>query len=174
MHRLNHQELHKLLRQAGTEHEAFTSLKARAYHTSSIGQKLADMISHLFGSMWFLALNSMWFIVWLTINLGWLPGVEPFDPYPFGLLTTAVSLEAIILSIFVLISQNKASRISEIREELDLKIDVITEREITKILDLAAQLAAKQGIDVHNDKELMLMLKNVNPDTLQKQIEKEV
>jgi uncharacterized membrane protein len=66
-------------------------------------------MTNTLGSIWFLSLKVIWFITWILVNIGAIPGVSSFDPFPLVLLTTVVSLEAIILAIFVLISQNRAS-----------------------------------------------------------------
>src|SRR5436190_2679365 len=67
--------------------------------------RMADTITDFSGSMWFVYVHAVWFAVWIAINLGW-TRLKPFDPFPFGLLTMIVSLEAIFLATFVLISQN--------------------------------------------------------------------
>ena len=81
-------------------------------------------------------LHAVWFIVWITINLRWIPGVKPFDPFPFGLLTMIVSLEAIFLSTFVLVSQNRMTVLADKRADLDLQINLLSEYEVTRILTL--------------------------------------
>lgn len=126
------------------------------------------------GSMWFLMLNAAWFVVWILINTGVLPLVAPFDPYPFGLLTMVVSLEAIILAIFVLISQNRGEKIDEIRDEVDLQVDMIAEREITKILELLTRVAEKNGIDLSKDVELHDMLRPTNTEKIEKTLEEQI
>jgi len=127
-----------------------------------------------FGNTKFLFVNVLFFSIWLIINIGVIELIEPFDPYPFGLLTTIVSLEAIILSIFVLISQNRAAKIDDLREEIDLQVDIITESEITKLMQLMVLLLRKNGIDVSNDEKLKEMLKPFNENKLEKSLEKQV
>jgi uncharacterized membrane protein len=95
-------------------------------------------------------------------------------PYPFNLLTTAVSLEAIFLAISVLISQNRSARVDDIREELHLQINLIAEKEITKIMKMTAMLLEKHGVDVSNDPELKKLLKPVIESELEKKLEKEI
>jgi len=89
-------------------------------------------------------------------------------------LTTIVSLEAIILSIFVLISQNRGSKIDDLREEIDLQVDIITESEVTKLLLLVVRLLQKNGVDISSDKELEEMLKPINEAKIEKSLEKQV
>ena len=101
-------------------------------------------------------------------------GVPIFDPYPFILLITIVSLEAIFLSTMVLISQNRAANIDRLRSEVDLQINMIAEQEITKILSLLSLLAEKQGINVKEDPELQKMLKRVDLRSIEKKIEQQL
>lgn len=150
------------------------TLKARANEKSGLAERLADQMTLGFGSMAFLTINCIWFLVWMVINLGWIPAIPAFDPFPFGLLTMIVSLEAIILAIIVLISQNRAARIADLREEVALQVEEISEQEVTKILELLVQLLDRQGVDVATDKELQTMLRPTDTDRLTEALEKEV
>lgn len=150
------------------------SFKLKADEKRTASEKFADWMTENVGSMKFLTLNVIWFAVWIMLNLGMIPGVVPFDPFPFGLLTMIVSLEAIILAIFVLISQNRAEKIDEIRQEVDLQVDMITEEEITKLLKLVTLLLAKQGIDLSDDAELQEMLTPTNVGKLESILEQQI
>ncbi len=154
--------------------KAIRSLKAKADETRSSAARVADWMSATFGSVWFLALNVIWFAVWITLNAGLIPGIEPFDPFPYGLLTTIVSLEAIVLAIFVLISQNRAEKVAELREEIDLQVDLITEEELTKLLEMVCLLLDKAGIDYSGDTELEAMLAPTNIEKLQTILEGQI
>ena len=127
-----------------------------------------------FGSMSFLIANAVWFAVWIAANVGLVPGLSVFDPFPFGLLTMIVSLEAIILAIVVLISQNRSARIADLREEVALQVEEISEQEITKLLELMVMLLEKQGVDVGKDEELRAMLQATDTESLTERLEKEV
>lgn len=146
---------------------------ARALANRSFVEKIADSISSDVGSIPFLVINGLWFTVWIILNIEAIPGIEPFDPYPFGLLTMIVSLEAIILSIFVLLSQNRAARVAEIREELDLQVNLIAEKEITKVLEVVADIREKVGIK-KEDPELIKMLERIDTSYIQRSIEKQI
>ena len=150
------------------------SLKRRADLRRTRFEWLADQMTNGFGSMPFLIANAVWFVVWIAANLGLIPGVPVFDPFPFGLLTMVVSLEAIILAIVVLISQNRAARIADLREEVALQVEEISEREITKVLALVALLLQQGGIDVSQDDELRAMLQATDTEGLTAQLEQEV
>ncbi len=117
-------------------------------------EKVADFLTAYFGNVWFLILNALWFIFWIPANLGMIPGVPVFDPFPFGFLTTTVSLEAIFLAVVVLISQNREQSIADMREEIDLQIDVASEKKITKLLNMVDQIHDHLGIERIEDEEL--------------------
>ncbi|OGE81576.1 MAG: hypothetical protein A3H72_03125 [Candidatus Doudnabacteria bacterium RIFCSPLOWO2_02_FULL_48_8] len=150
------------------------SYKAKADAKRTFAEKLADQMTGSFGSMTFLVLNVIFFTVWLLINTGRIAGAEIFDPFPFVLLTMVVSLEAIFLAIFVLISQNRAAKIEDIREEVELQINIIAEKEVTKLMKMVALLLEKHGIDLQEDQELQKMLKTVSATELEKRLEKEI
>lgn len=95
-------------------------------------QRVADWISWFSGSMQFLLLNAVWFVVWIAINTMPL-GVPQFDPYPFGLLTMIVSLEAIFLSCFVLISQNRQAEKDRVRADIEYEVNIKAELEIAHL-----------------------------------------
>ena len=98
------------------------------------------------GSSGFVAAHVIFFTVWITLNVGIVPSVAIFDPYPFSFLTLVVSLEAIFLSIFVLMSQNRAAWLADRRAHLDLQIDLLAERELTAMLHMLRALCAKQKV----------------------------
>jgi uncharacterized membrane protein len=150
------------------------SFEAKANNSRTLSERIADHLTLSLGSMTFLIINTVWFVVWITINIGLIPQLPIFDPFPFGLLTMVVSLEAIFLSIIVLISQNRGSKIDDIRDEIGLQITTIAEEEITKIMELQVMLLNKQGIDVSNDKELQLMLKPTDKARIEVELEKQL
>lgn len=136
--------------------------------------RIADVITRFSGSMAFLYVHIVWFAVWILMNLGW-AGTQPFDPFPFGLLTMIVSLEAIVLSTFVLISQNRLSEMSDRRADLDLQVNLLAEYEITKILCIVDAIADHLGLDAGNDVELEDLKKHISPHAvLRKMDEPEV
>ena len=110
--------------------------------------KAADKITSFAGTMSFVYLHSFWFGLWVLINLGVLGAGLEFDKFPFGLLTLIVSLEAIFLSTFVMISQNRQANAAEVRSELDYQTDVKAEKEIDIIMKTLQRLAEKQGVKV--------------------------
>ena len=131
------------------------------------------MTTH-FGSFTFLLLNLFFFLAWLAVNTNQIEGITAFDPFPFNLLTTFVSLEAIVLAIFVLISQNRNSKIDDLREETHLQLDIISEQEITKLMRMIALLLEKEGIDLSEDPELKKMILPVNEEEIEEKLKKEI
>ena len=114
--------------------------------------KAADTITAFSGSMLFVYIHSILFFVWIVLNVSatesWIPFLpHNFDPFPFGLLTMAVSLEAIFLATFVLISQNRQAEKADLRAELDYKVNVKAEREVeeiqTKLNEILTQINKK-------------------------------
>ncbi len=124
--------------------------------------KSADALTAFSGNMIFVYLHTLWFGLWIVINLGWLP-VKPFDPFPFGLLTMIVSLEAIFLSTFVLISQNRAGAVADKRADLDLQINLLAEHEITRLVILMDAIADHLGVEVGRNPALNELEKDVAP-----------
>ncbi len=150
------------------------SFEAKSKTNRTYPEKVADLITSRLGSMPFLLINATWFSIWITINVGLIPIIPPFDPFPFGLLTMIVSLEAIFLAIVVLISQNRTAKIDNLREEIDLQINTISEEEITKMMELQILLLKKNGIDVSNDNELQEMLEPLDSEEIEKSLEKQI
>lgn len=150
------------------------SLKARANAKRTLFERFADFMTSAFGSMPFLLANVIWFLVWIIINLNLIPAIPAFDPFPFGLLTMIVSLEAIVLAIVVLISQNRDARIAELREEVDLQIDILAEHELTKLSQLVILLLEKEQIEYPKDAELETVLQPTDAEKMEKLIEDEV
>lgn len=150
------------------------SFEGRLGGNKTRSENIADYFSNLFGSVKFLFLSLILFAVWILWNLGWIPGLPIFDPFPFNLLTMAVSLEAIFLSLFVLMSQNREMKIDKLRSEVDLQINMIAEQEITKILSLLTLLLEKNGIDFKNDPEIQKMLKRIDMWHIEKKISEQL
>jgi uncharacterized membrane protein len=125
---------------------------------------LANLITSFSGSMLYVWLHVIWFGAWIAWNLGAF-GLEPFDEFPFGLLTMIVSLEAIFLATFVLISQNQQALRADRRAKVDLQVDVIAEREITKLIELVAEVHNEVCGHREHDPDLSQMMR---PTALEK------
>ena len=147
--------------------------EAKELKKRSWSLRLADRLTSVFGSFGFLTLNVLLFVFWVLANIGYIPDVPVFDPFPFPLMTTIVSLEAIILTLIVLMSQNRSSFISSLREEIDMQVNLTAEREITKILQIIGQIAQKQGIKIE-DKDYDEMIKDIEVSYIERKLEKQL
>jgi uncharacterized membrane protein len=152
----------------------FRSIKAKADSKRTTTERIADWMTSSFGSMGFLFFNLAVFIVWIVINTNQIEAIPAFDPFPFSLLTTIVSLQAIILAIFVLISQNRNSKVDDLREETHLQINLISEKEITKVMKMIAILLERQGVDLSQDPELKKLLKPISEEEIEKKLQREI
>lgn len=136
----------------------------------TLKERVADAITRVSGSLLFVFAHVVWFTVWVAANLSFF-GIKPFDPFPFGLLTTIVSLEAIFLSTFVLVSQNRQAAIADRRAQLDLQINLLAEREVTRLLKLQDAIAKHLGVDECDREELRELEQDVDPEALLTKIE---
>ncbi|MDP3729196.1 MAG: DUF1003 domain-containing protein [bacterium] len=150
------------------------SFEARFNRQRSFVERIADFLSVIFGSFTFAMCNIVFFGVWVFWNKGLIPGLVPFDPFPFGLLTTIVSLEAIFLAIFVLINQNRSANIDRLRSEVDLQVNLTTEQEVTKVLSLLKIFFERNGISLENDPELQGMLRQIDTLEIERKLEKDL
>lgn len=106
----------------------------------SWGEQLSDKLTQLSGNIKFVYASLAWFAIWIILNTGIIPGVQAFDPFPFGLLTMIVSLEAIFLSLFVLISQNRQAERDRIRNDIEYDVNLKAEVEIRALMKQVEEL----------------------------------
>jgi uncharacterized membrane protein len=128
-------------------------------------ERLAETITRFTGSMRMVYLHVVVVIGWIAINIGAIPGVRPFDP-SFVIMATWASVEAIFLSTFVLISQNRSARVAARRADLDLQISLLAEHEVTRILTLLSSAAEKLGVEGTRDPELAELKRDVAPEAV--------
>lgn len=140
---------------------------AVAHRTTS--DRIAEFVARFCGSITFVWIHAVLFTAWILWNV--VPGLPHFDPYPFTFLTLCVSLEAIFLSSFILISQNYEMRITERRNQLDLQINLLAEQENTKMLQLLDRMAQKMGLYNEDDPEIEVLEQATRPETLARQID---
>lgn len=148
---------------------AMRRLEEAALSRRTAADRAAAAIARFCGSMTFVWIHLVLFAAWLGYNT--LPGFEHFDPYPFTFLTLVVSLEAIFLATFILISQNYDMRITERRNQLDLQINLLAEQENTKMLQMLERIAKKVGVHVADDPQVRALEEATRPETLARQIE---
>jgi uncharacterized membrane protein len=149
--------------------ETITRLEEQARAQRTPTDRLAEKIAGFCGSMRFVWVHVVWFGAWILSNV--IPGIPHVDPFPFTFLTLIVSLEAIFLSTFILISQNVDSRISERRSHLDLQLNLLSEQENTKMIILLNAIAEKVGADLTQDPHLQALSEETEPERLVEQIE---
>jgi uncharacterized membrane protein len=134
-------------------------------------ERLADAITRFTGSMTFVFIHLHGFGFWIVANAGYIPGVRPWDP-EFVMLAMIASVEAIFLSTFVLISQNRMAAVADKRADLDLQISLLTEHELTKLAGLIAEMGARLGVSTEGDPELDEIKSDVAPEAVLERIEK--
>lgn len=139
---------------------------ARAERTES--DLVAQGIARFCGSMTFVWVHVIWFSLWILLNL--IPGIKHIDPFPFTFLTLVVSLEAIFLSTFILISQNQDAKISERRNHLDLQINLLSEQENTRMLVMLQAIARKVGAQTKELPDIESLREDTQPEKLALQI----
>jgi uncharacterized membrane protein len=153
-------------------HHAFRALKAQHAAGMSPFERLATRLTVVAGSTPFLVLHLAWFAGWIGWNAT--AGPRAFDPFPYGLLTMVVSLEAIVLSIFVLMTQNRESAITEVREEVTLAVNLRVEEEVTKVLELVAGLYGRLGYEVAEDPALAEMLQPLDAAEIERDLVEQI
>jgi uncharacterized membrane protein len=133
-------------------------------------EQVAELITRFTGSMTFVYLHLGLYSAWILANLGLIPGVPKFDP-SFVMLAMEASVEAIFLSTFVLISQNRMAAAADKRADLDLQISLLTEHELTKLSEVVLAIAERFDIKVNTDPELQEVRKDIDPGSVLDEIE---
>jgi uncharacterized membrane protein len=131
-------------------------LERTALERRTLSERIGDAIATQAGRMWFIVAHIAWFAVWLLFNRN--PhSATTFDPFPFSLLTTIVSLESIFLSLFILMSQNRSGLQADQRNHLDLQINLLSEDENTKILQMLQAICKHHKLPIAGDPEIKAM-----------------
>ena len=149
---------------------AVSAIEHEALAARSCGQRLGDLIARSAGQMWFIVGHSVWFGVWIVLNCGAVAGMRPFDPFPFQFLTFVVSLEAIFLSLFILMSQSRSSSQADARAHLDLQINLLSEQESTKMLQMLRSLCRHHGLTDAIDPEVEHLEQSIEPEDLLREL----
>lgn len=148
---------------------AMHQLEEAAMAKRTVADRVAAAIARFCGSITFVWIHVVVFAGWIGYNA--LPWFKAFDPYPFTFLTLVVSLEAIFLSTFILISQNYDMRVAERRNQLDLQINLLAEQENTKALQILERIAKKVGAHISDDPQVRALEEATRPEALVEQIE---
>jgi|ERR1700722_4901247 uncharacterized membrane protein len=126
--------------------DSIVKQEEEALQRRSWSERLADEVGAFAGSLLFVSFHSTVLIAWVLVNSGKVPGMLPFDPYPFSLLGVIVSVEAVVLSSFILMRQNRMMRRGERRDHLNLQVDLLSEKEITKVLQMVTAICGQMGL----------------------------
>jgi uncharacterized membrane protein len=133
-------------------------------------ERIAETIGSFAGTIQFIVLQLAFVIAWILANTGLLGGTKDFDPYPFSLLSTLLSLEAVLLTAFVLIRQNRMSMRADHRSHLDLQINLLSEQEVTKVLQVLQRITRHLGIKDAIDRETQEFAQETEVDNLQRDL----
>ena len=149
---------------------ALVERRRRDYEATSAQDKAADAVTGFAGSLKFVYLHLALYGAWIVVNLGWVPGAPRFDP-TFVVLAMVASVEAIFISTFVLVSQNRMAALAERRAELDLQISLLSEHEITRLIELNTEMARRMGIEAADRSELQQLAADVQPEAVLDRLE---
>jgi uncharacterized membrane protein len=141
-------------------------LRRRSHRRRSRAQRFSDAVFGFAGGLRFVVVHLVWFALWIGLNTGVVPGVEPWDPWPFVALATLVSLEAIVLGAIVIASQNRAQRLADQRADLDLQINLLAEHEITRILQRVDAIAERLGVELDDAHEVEALKQELAPSNI--------
>jgi uncharacterized membrane protein len=150
--------------------EALLRRQSEQERRRSLRDRIADVITRFSGSLIFVYVHLFVVAAWVLINAGWV-GLPRFDP-TFVLLATIASVEAIFLSTFVLMTQNRMQADADRRADLDLQISLLTEHELTRLIKIVGEMAERTGMPVSGDSEVQEMQRDVAPEEVLDALEK--
>src|ERR1700736_3154234 len=159
-------------RHAEAHIDSIVKQEEEALERRSRSERLADSVGGFAGSLRFVVLHLVLLIAWLLVNSGKISGVRPFDPYPFSLLGVIVAVEAVILSSFILMRQNRMMGRGERRDHLNLQVDLLAEKEITKVLQMVRAICEHMGLQhIAADQEIRELSQNTSIESLSRTLE---
>jgi uncharacterized membrane protein len=153
--------------------DAIVRLEESFVQRRRLPERIADLIGNFAGSFVFVVLHVVFYGVWILINLGLIPPLARFDPFPFMLLNVLVSLEAIFLATFVLIKQNRMSKRADQRAHLDLQINLLAEREMTLMLQMLQRICTRLGVRMQ-DQEIEDLAAETSVEALAQQLQEKL
>jgi uncharacterized membrane protein len=138
----------------------------------TLSERAGDAVAGFAGSLVFVLIHAMLVLMWILLNVQGVRGIPRFDPYPFSLLGMMVAVEAVVLSSFILMRQNRMSKRAERRDHLNLQVDLIAEKEITKLLHMVRAICVQMGLThIAEDKELKEFSQATSVETLTQRLE---
>jgi uncharacterized membrane protein len=174
-YRLPNSAARNLLDDLAERRKAMGVFRAKANERRSLVQRVADRLIIFVGSTPFFIFHIFLFGIWIAFNLGLFPNARPYDPFPFGLLTMILTLEQSLLTIFVIMSQNRSSDISDLRNEIDLQINIIAEQEISKSLHMLRLIGEHLNIEeIITDPEIRIMESALDHAQIEQQTRQEL
>ena len=154
--------------------DTILKLEKEAVKNLSAVEHLAEKITTFAGSSPFIIIHLIWFGGWILINCGLITGIKPFDPFPFSFLTLVVSLEAIFLTLLVLMSQNRMTKEADKRAHLDLQINMLDEQETTMILRMVQKITRHLGLEEAEEKPNNDLCEETDVSSVAKIIEEKI
>jgi uncharacterized membrane protein len=159
-------------RQSQSHIDSVVRQEEEALERRSSSERFADAIGLFAGSLPFVLFHLVLMLAWLLVNSGQIRGLRPFDPYPFSLLAMIVAVEAVILSSFILMRQNRMMRRGELRDHLNLQVDLLAEKEITKVLQMVRAICGHMGLkDIMGDTEIRELSQTTSIESLSQTLE---
>ncbi len=138
--------------------------------TASLEERIADAMTAFAGSMWSIYIHIVVFGLWIIINIGWIPSIPAWDP-TLVVLAMAASVEAIFLSTFVLISQNRMAATEQRRADLDLQVNLLAEHEVTRLIEMVSAIARKLEVTTGTRPDIDELKKDIRPEAVLDHIE---
>jgi uncharacterized membrane protein len=152
--------------------ETLAGIRRQQERSKGLGERVADAITRFTGSLAFVYLHALLFTAWIVVNLGVVRGLRPFDPAPFTMLAMIASVEAIFLSTFVLISQNRMQASSMRRDELDVQLSLLSEHEVTRLIGMVEAVMKHLEVELPEPEELEELKRDVRPENVLPEIER--
>lgn len=154
--------------------ELIARLEEDALHQRSMTEWISDTLVKRIGTLSFVVVHLVAIGVWFAANLGLVPHVRPFDPFPFGILALVVSAEGVFLAIFILVSQNRMSRQADRRAHLDLQISLLSEQEMTTVLEMLQRLCDHFHLSSKSREEVERLMQKTDVHELASELEEKL
>ena len=152
--------------------ESIVQLEKQALYNRSMAERVAERVTSAAGSTPFVIFHIAWYGLWIAANLVKIHGIPSFDPFPFSFLTLVVSLEAIFLTLLVLMSQKRMMKDADKRTHLDLQLNMLAEQEATEILRMVRMIGQHLGVEEHEEKRIRELERPTNVDQLAETIDR--
>lgn len=158
---------HRSRTQLQRSKDEIINVRAEAARSRTPLQRALVRVARAISHPWFFAAELALHTGWVVMNTGWVPGISPWDPYPFGLLAGLASVQALFIGLLILMYAEQESRMGEVREEMELQVALHDERETSKVLRMLTEIQDALGIHgAERDRELELMSKPIDPEQL--------